>query len=506
MKSKNIKLLLSCLFVGVLTSCTLNYDPVSSYTELTNGTPSDNEQILLKDRDAAVSQRQVLYQLLRNRQEHWYLDLELIAESHSDNAYAGTTGAEVVPFENNGLDASNPDLERDWDRYLEDIAQSNVLINGLDYLLKKNLVSQDEYNQWQAEGKIFRALVLFDMCRIWGGVPLITKVAQTITSSNIKEIYPIYYPAKTTAAECYKQIESDLTSALQYAPDMKTSDKTLLSKTVAQAMLAKVYAEKPIRDYNKVVEYADMVKSTAGLTLESDYSNLFGFDSTTQDCKKRNTSESILEIQYQTGDANWASWMFGRDLTSYDFYFTWAKWITPSRDLIKAFDDEGDVIRKNESIVYYACSWSNYYPANNYPFMYKARSGVNSIIKLRLADILLLEAEAKVNLGSLGDAATLVNQIRNRVNLANLPSSVTSDKTAMADAVLKERRLELAFECQRWFDLCRNDKVEPVMNAVYAKDSGRLAQKRTFDKNSYLLPIPQTALDKNNNLTQNPGY
>lgn len=55
-------------------------------------------------------------------------------------------------------------------------------------------------------------------------------------------------------------------------------------------------------------------------------------------------------------------------------------------------------------------------------------------------------------------------------------------------------------------DLCRNDKVEPIMNAVYAKDSGRLAQKRTFDKNSYLLPIPQTALDKNNNLIQNPGY
>lgn len=198
--------------------------------------------------------------------------------------------------------------------------------------------------------------------------------------------------------------------------------------------------------------------------------------------------------------------MFGRDLTSYDFYFTWAKWITPSRDLIKAFDDEGDVIRKNESIVYYACTWSNYYPASNYPFMYKARSAVNSIIKLRLADILLLEAEAKVNLGNFDDAIELVNQIRNRVSLPNLPSSIKSDKTAMANAVLKERRLELAFECQRWFDLCRNDKVESVMNAVYAKDSGRLAQKKTFDKNSYLLPIPQTALDKNNNLIQNPGY
>jgi hypothetical protein len=66
--------------------------------------------------------------------------------------------------------------------------------------------------------------------------------------------------------------------------------------------------------------------------------------------------------------------------------------------------------------------------------------------------------------------------------------------------------LELAFEGQRWFDLCRNGKVESVMNAVYSKDSGRLTQKKTFDTNSYLMPIPQTALDENSNLQQNPGY
>ncbi len=505
MKSKYI-ILITCALISTLFSCSLNDEPLSTYTELTNGTSSTGNSSILKDRDAAVSQRKVLYNLMRTRQEHWFLDLELIAEAHSDNAYAGTTGAEVVPFETNSIDASNPVLDRDWSRYLADIAQANVLINGVDSLQIQGKITSAECNQWKAEGKIFRALVMFDMARIWGSFPLITKCAQTITSDNINDVYSTYYPPKSSVKECYTQIATDLTEALPSAPDINSSDKTLFSKTVAQAMLAKVYAEKPIQDYSKVIQYADLVKSTSGMQLESDYKNLYGFDQTTQDCKKRNTTESILEIQYFTGDGNWASWMFGRSLENYDFYFTWAKWVTPSRDLINAFDSQGDSIRKNESIVFYSCSWSNYYPSNHYAFMYKCRSSYNSLIKVRLADILLLEAEAYTYQGNLSQAAGLVNQVRERVKLNDLSSDITANKDKMIDAVLNERRLELALEGQRWFDLCRNNKIEQVMNAVYSKDKGRLSQKKTFNENSYLMPIPQTALDTNNNLIQNPGY
>ena len=76
----------------------------------------------------------------------------------------------------------------------------------------------------------------------------------------------------------------------------------------------------------------------------------------------------------------------------------------------------------------------------------------------------------------------------------------------MLNALLKERRLELAFEGQRWFDLVRLDKVEEVMNAVYAKDSGRKSQVYQFDVDSYRLPIPQTVIDANDKIHQNPGY
>ena len=68
------------------------------------------------------------------------------------------------------------------------------------------------------------------------------------------------------------------------------------------------------------------------------------------------------------------------------------------------------------------------------------------------------------------------------------------------------RKADGAFEGERWFDLCRNNKVEKYLNGIDNRDKGRIKQVKLFDSNSYLLPIPQTALDQNTNLVQNPGY
>jgi hypothetical protein len=504
---KNIKLY---IFAGaiatVFTGCSLDQEPVSTPTELTEGSQTDTTTAVLKDKAAAESQLTNLYQLFRNRQEHAHLDYLLIGETHSDNAYAGTTGAEVVPYETNSIDASNSVLSRDWSRYLEDIAQANVLINGSEQLLKQGLITDAEYHAYKAQGEIFRAIQMFCMARLWGSFPVITTIAKTITSSNIDDVYPTYYPPRSSQKECYTQIVSDLTDAEQYAPDFKSTDRTLMTKTVAQALLAKVYAEKPLQDYGKVIEYAEKVRATDGLTLESDFSTLWGYDATKKDCAKRNTSEGILEVHWSAGSSNWESWMYGRCLEDYDYYFTWAKWITPSRDLIKDFTKEGDTVRFNQTVVYYACKWSNYYPASHYPFMYKLRSGYSNEYKLRLADILLIEAEAYAYQGNTSKAAELVNIVRHRAKLADLTSDKTSTKDAMIEAVLHERRLELAMEGERWFDLVRNGKVEEYLNGMDARDGGRLKQVKLFDANSYLLPIPQTALDENTNLIQNPGY
>jgi hypothetical protein len=516
MKIKNI--FLFCSLATSIVSCSLDYNPVDTYSDITEGVDSTGKEVVFRDKAAVISHVQSLYDRIHNDgQEHWYLDILLVGETHSDNAYAGTTGAEVVPYENNSIEGSNSVMGRDWNQHLTSVALANTLILNIDDVIDATLTTA-EREEYKAVAKIFRAMVYFDMERLWGSIPVITTIAPDITSESVGDVYYDYFPPQNTELEVYQQIEKDLLEALQYAPDNNPSDKTILSKSVARALLAKIYAEKPLRDYDKVIEYCDALTAD-GFDLVDDFSDLFGV--VLQDpssppsqanpainVKARNTQESILEIQFFTGSGNWVTWMLGRQLDNWSFNFTWAKWITPSRDLIQAFQNAGDTKRFEESSVYYECEWSNYYPANNYPFMYKCRSGFSNIIKFRYADILLLKAEALI-MGDNSDfvgAAAIINKIRNRAGLGNLPISVTASKETILDAYLKERRLELAFEGQRWFDLVRLDKVEEIMNAVYAKDSGRKPQVYLFDKDSYRLPIPQGAIDQNPNLIQNPGY
>lgn len=128
--------------------------------------------------------------------------------------------------------------------------------------------------------------------------------------------------------------------AVLYAPDNTPGNKTLFTKSVARTLLAKIYAEKPLRDYTKVIQYCDEVKED-GFDLVDDFSDLFGMNAAGTDAKMRNTKESILEAQFTSGAGNWCTWMFGRDLVNWNNNFTWAKWVTPSRDLISAFKQEG---------------------------------------------------------------------------------------------------------------------------------------------------------------------
>lgn len=487
-------------------SCSLDTEPIDSYSEITEGVTETGQKVVFKDKAAVESHMQTMYKLMRDRQEHWYLDRLLIGDAHADNAYGGTTGAEVIPFENNSIEGSNSVLARDWERFMADIAVANKLICNVD-TVNDNSFSAEERASYKAQSKIFRAMILFDVVRLWGDIPVVTEVPGDITAENIEEMYPLYFPSQKTEKEAYQQIESDLLDALSAAPANNASDKTLFTKSVARALLAKMYAEKPLRNYANVIRYCDELKAD-GFDLVEDFSDLFGMNEAVTDAKVRNTKESILEAQFFSGSGNWVTWMFGKDLVNPNNNWSWAKWVTPSRDLIKLYQTEGDVKRFNESVVYYSCDWSNYYPADNYPFMYKNRSAYSSIIKYRYADILLLKAEALLmqDAPDLNAAADIIDQIRKRAGLGKLPSAVRADKESLLEAYLKERRMELAFEGERWYDLVRLDKVEEVMNSVYKKDSGRKTQINPFTNYSYRLPIPQTVLDKNDNLVQNPGY
>ena len=505
MKLKNIlNIVIGVSLLCTISSCSLDYDPVSDYSDVTEGYTEDGKVVVFKDKAAVETQLQVLYTELRN--QDWYIDKTLIAESHSDNAYAGAFNAEVLPFEDNSIDGSNSVLKRDWNRYLSQVGMANKLVIYADSVADNSL-SDTEVKKYQAQGMIFRSLILFDMVRLWGDIPLVTVVAPDITSENFEEVYPLYFPSQTPEVDTYKQIESDLLFAIQHAPSINSADKTLLTKTVARALLAKVYAEKPIRDYDKVIKYCNEVAAD-GVDLVDDFTLLFGMNDQVTDAKARNTKEAILEAHFVAGNGNWCYMMFGRDLLNWDANFSWGKWVTPSRDLIKLYETENDVERYTESIVYYVCDWSYYYPRTHYPFMYKCRSSQSSIIHLRYAEILLLKAEALLLKSSpdLNTAADIIKKIRTRAKLPDLSSGDKASKEKLFDALMKERRMELAFEGERWFDLIRLDLVEKVMNSVYAKDSGRTPLKWEFNQNSHRLPIPLSVIDNNPNIIQNDGY
>ena len=186
----------------------------------------------------------------------------------------------------------------------------------------------------------------------------------------------------------------------------------------------------------------------------------------------------------------------------------WKKFNIPSNDLVKAFDDEGDEVRKNASIIFLDVTgkWSDtHWPQNSYPFGNKYRKFLSpsdqNYIFLRLADIILLKAEALNETGDVAGAAALVNQIRTRAKLTATPAST---QAAMKLAIEKERRLELAFEGHRWYDLKRTGRAIEVINAAKGVDGASLGYNLTPSK--LLWPIPQVELDKNSKLTQNEGY
>ena len=118
-----------------------------------------------------------------------------------------------------------------------------------------------------------------------------------------------------------------------------------------------------------------------------------------------------------------------------------------------------------------------------------------------MADILLLKAEALVQKSDIAGALQLVNQVRARVKLA---PETASNPTDANNIILTERRLELAFEGQRWFDLVRTGKAIEVMNAQ--KDGNGASLNYNVQPYQLIYPIPQEQLDLNALLTQNPNY
>jgi hypothetical protein len=413
-------------------------------------------------------------------------------DAQSNDCYAGADNPANFQIDDYKISPTNSNIKRDWAYLYGTIGKANVVINNVDSCPDPAL-TQERKNEIRGEASFIRAYHYFQAVQLWGDVPLQLKEFKTFSAALLPEVYPILFPKRATMAEVYAQIISDLETALAY---VKTTaiNKTIITRGAVNALLAKVYATVEPHDWNKVLGYCNDVIN-GGYSLLSNYDQLW-------DGQHENSAEAIFEINYEgtNSSGNWGASMFlGMD---------WKKFNIPSNDLVAAFDAEGDKVRKAASIVWLDVTgkWSDpNWLQNVYPFVYKYRNNIwpspQNYIFIRLADILLLKAEALNETGDVAGAAALVNQVRARVGLGQTSASSQAD---MRLAIEKERRLELAFEGHRWYDLKRTGRAIAVTNATIGPTGGLFGY--SIGINQLLWPVPQSEIDKNPQLIQNPGY
>ena len=489
-----------------LASCELNLYPETGYNEGNVQVDEETESQYTTKEDIAGLVDAMYNSWLKSNvmQEGIFLDGMVFAECRADNAYGGNPGTgELMAIEANKQDGDNKNVKRDWNYYQEAVGYANQIVCNIDRIKEADpSMTEMQYKHWKSQGLCMKAYALYQMSLIWGDIPVQNSIPPAITAENVEEVYFEYYPPRTSKDDVYKQLIEELTWATQNGPEVDHSNKYLLSKAFAHGMLARVYAEKSVhQDWNKVAEHCEIVEGM-GFTLCDDYGQMWAYD---DNDAVRNTSESIFEVTWTRDNGNWIWMMYHRNYYDPNNSYTWIKWITPSRDLIAAYDAEGDTERKNACIVYDEAIWSNYYPGDAYAFMHKVPTNASSIILMRLGEIYLLHAEALAMTGDLAGATEYVNKVRTRAGIKTI--AVPSSQEAMIDAILKERRLELAFEGFRFFDLLRHgfERTKAIHDAMPQQDS-YWQPRFPLTEETVFMPIPQTALDNNPSLVQNPGY
>lgn len=443
----------------------------------------DKQPITQVTPDKAFSDAEAAEKLIQGVYDGMYIDYFIWDYSTngdvtSDNAYAGGDNSANFQINDFTTNSTNGNLGRDWSGLYTTIKNANLVLDNVPNIEDPALDEGNRRNQILAEARAIRAYSYFHLVRLWGPVPLVVNVP-----ANIGEMQPV----RASVDEVYAQIIEDLDFAVANA---RTSapNKGFITQGVAHAVLAQVYAALPTPNWAKVLEETNATLAS-GYSLFGSYDGLF-------EKANENNSEAIWEMQYDGWGGAHGNWMPGIVVGT-----GWKRFNTPSTDLVKAFDNEGDEIRKNSSIKFIDASteaWSDiYWSKSNYPYINKFRSDdQTNTYFIRLAEIILLKAEAMNELSATGwlQAKPLVDQIRGRVNLLG---TLAITQASMRTAILNERRLELAFEGYRWFDLLRTKTAVATMNA---ETDGQGKKLHTISEADLLWPIPQAEVDRNPNL------
>ena len=479
---KNYLKISTALMILFLSSCTnyLDTEPITEEaTSLNNG-------VVIQDAAAAESRMNAVYGTFGSG--YWQLDYFLIGDGQSDNAYIGADNPAIYQYETYQMLSTNSQMKGDWNDLYNNINTCNIVINYVDQATD---LMTTRKNEMIGEASLIRALNHFQAVQLWGDCPIATEAIFSISSENFDSAFNALFPARKPVADVYAQIIADCQVAIANAP--AATNKFKANKMAANALLAKVYATMPNPDWAKVSQYCDVVIG-GGYMLMPTYDHLF-------DSEHEGNAESIWEINgdgWGSPIGAWSTFMFlGTD---------WKKFNAPSHTLVQAFTTNGDSQRLASSITTASVGWSDsYWSSTSYPFANKMRdtNGNQNYYIARLADILLLKAEALASQVDYAGAMTLVNQVRTRAGIATISATSQSDGITK---VLNERLMELAFEGDRWFDLKRMGKAIEILSQQKDGNGNVLSYATNINQNRLLWPIPQDKLDANALLTQNTGY
>lgn len=455
-----------------------------------------------------------------------------VAEVGSGNMY--TASGDVNAMRTFAMNGSDPELVNGWRSLWANVQQANFLINSLESRVSPS-VSPAVVRNTLGEAYFFRATAYFYLVRLWGAVPIIENPLDYIDNPAIPT---------NRIEDVYTLIERDYKMAIEKL-NAKTrgsnyADNGRVSKGSAKAMLAKVYLYN--KNYAAAKQMAEEVinsnefKLLGGSQLPAkSFGDLFTFPN-------NNNEESIFAIQWiadgNYGSANNCNTQFGMstaNLTTSNASYGGV--FGPSQDVLTLFED-GDK-RKHETIMF---------PGDTYPDMKVLTNsgkdaqigftvpaadqiggqGAGAAIKkycigivngnatgpidgwnmmenntyiMRYAELLLIHAEATMaGSGSTSDAAALAsfNAVRNRAGLSNLT-------TITFDNVFLERRRELCFEGDFWFDLGRLPRAQATA-IITAQNRGNMNLEEHFTpaESDFYLDYPDNDVAKNPLLKQPP--
>ena len=426
-----------------------------------------------------------------------FITMELFA-GHATSLGQSVNNANVI---NQRTDAVNPGFETVWRNSYSAIANANLALERIpaitmDETLKKKLLG---------EAYFMRAFFYYHLVRLYGDVPLVTKLVE----ANDPDIYV----ARSPVADVYTLIISDLEAAkVSGLPNTDQTGKVSLG--AVKTLLASVYLTTAGFPLNKTENYAKAAAEAKDVlplyTLFDKYDYL-------HDNAHKNQGELIFQVNYLAGVRDNAipqlTIPFNLPVGAYGDHLGA---MIPTNAFVDSYED-GD-LRTEERQFYYSSYPKYKEPATIVNFgsyaLYKyfhvesaASSGISdeNWTLLRLPEAMLIFAEASNEVsGPTTEAYAAVNAIRARAKLAPL-SGLTKEQFRIA--IWKERYHELAYEGKAYFDIQRTHQIYDVKNNTFGNATATANEQNvTFKEQYYLWPIPQREISTNNKLTQNPGW